>query len=445
MSAKAIEIIDFDIRRTSSSAFVAEIAKVGTKAATRIPGLAVHVDTEDLGLSRWCSAHRSWCSDRHEVCSYRLGSGPGAEIGACSVAPAEKVRVVVTATGLPMWGDWEVYAILTTSSTDATIASNTINRGDMVPAEHIALAGQCAHCRTNRRRKTTALLRNINGGEVRPVGGSCLAEYTGSKLRFQALSALTGLAERFKIWHANAVAKEPCEAPIVEVVALAMRYIALDGKFVPSNDYGSKVRPTSQRVREAIAGSGNTHAPIIIDNLTEKDRQEARAAIKAILSAKADSGYMVNLQTAASGEFAQVDGKGNVAGLLASLPGAAERQAERAERMATWEKEKADREKEKDSRTNSHIGAIKERREFQGVIRSASTHSGDFGSYEVVTIDTAGGALKIMGTVNWPANVGDDENLAGRSVTLTGTITKHEEYRGERQTRINRVKVTKVA
>lgn len=447
----AIDIATFRVRETSVRELVDAMTATGAKLAKKVPGLAVHVATGEASDNNWCARHRAWAGKNTEVCSHLSGATQTErELSAdCWIAPARQVELTITATGVPTWGDWDVYAVLTTSTTGVTTATVLTDRDEMLADEHVALAGQCAHCGRKRARTSTVLLRNVVTGEIRPVGKSCLADYTGSAIRFEALAALTAMAERFQVSFGVAVAKLPAEAPTVDVVALAMRYIAARGKFISrSNCNWSKgEEPTSHEVVKALTWTEenvNKAPEIVAADLTAADRKSARQAIAAVLADQANSPYAFNLRAAASAEWTQVDGKGSTVGLLASLPTSAERAREFAARQAERE---AARQAELGRKVNEWVGTEGQRREFTGTIRSASVHEGDYGMYEVVTIETAEGALKIMGKVTWPgaaAQLSSDE-LVGRAITLTGTITRHDEFRGERQTRINRVKIASVS
>src|SRR5690606_6413102 len=94
-----------------------------------------------------------------------------------------------------------------------------------------------------------------------------------------------------------------------------------------------------------------------------------------------------------------------------TLPGSADRAREWAAARAAREAERAAL---LASKTNAWVGVEGERRTFTGTIRSAATHRGDYGYYQVVVIDTAEGAVKILGRVSWPTEMPDAE-LAGRT------------------------------
>lgn len=48
-----------------------------------------------------------------------------------------------------------------------------------VPTSYYSSTGECDHCKTNRRRKTLYIIRNVKTGEYKQVGKACLKLYTG--------------------------------------------------------------------------------------------------------------------------------------------------------------------------------------------------------------------------------------------------------------------------
>ncbi|MGH3988797.1 MAG: hypothetical protein ACRDTZ_16025 [Pseudonocardiaceae bacterium] len=219
---------------------------------------------------------------------------------------------------------------------------------------------------------------------------------------------------------------EECEAPVVDLVALATRYIALHG-FIRSQETGANNQcSTANSVRGAIFGTGKGRPEVIVRDLTDADREAARADIALVLSEDAEgSDYLTNLQAVAGVEWAQTTGRRNKVGLLASLPSAAGRIRERdAEKAATPE------------RVNAWIGEIKQRREFAGVLLVNRAVGTTFGVSDLVVIDTPEGAVKVFGAAR-----GIEAFEVGDKVTLTGTIVEHGEYQGVKQTRVSRIKI----
>ena len=79
-------------------------------------------------------------------------------------------------------GNFEVVAILDHTTKNEHCNNNMVyltNENIEIPTKYHTIDGYCEHCNTNRKRNTTAILRNINTNELKQVGITCLKEYTG--------------------------------------------------------------------------------------------------------------------------------------------------------------------------------------------------------------------------------------------------------------------------
>ena len=90
------------------------------------------------------------------------------------------------------------------------------------------------------------------------------------------------------------------------------------------------------------------------------------------------------------------------------------------------------REAEADS---SHIGTVGKRHVFTGTVKHVSSHEGFHGYYRIVRfVDDAGNALTWFCT-------SDIDIIPGETYSVTGTVKKHDNYKGQAQTIINRCKL----
>lgn len=435
------------VREISVEPIREAVAAVATKLARRVPGIEIAVEAERVAWTDpktgapepqyWCETHRHFTSSETH-CAY----GTEEYSARCYTGPSEIWDLGIYAAGLPTFdGDWTVTGVLTRDAAGVITASTVgpeDEREDGWAARHADLHGQCVHCGVIRKRTTTILLRN-SAGEIKPVGKNCLGDYTGGMIRAEIVALLTSLGERFAEAIGGVLEREEATAPTVDVIALAMRYIARDG-FVKAWSKGPKgEQATGLSLSQAFEWerwvASNTvpavhHQPDYLPStLTDADRQAAREAIAAILADGGTGDYVANLKAAAASEWTQVTGRRNKLGLLASLPGAAQRAREFADRQAA-------REAIEDARVNAWIGEQGQRRNFTGTITALSEHETEFGFSTLLVIDTAEGSVKVFGKI-----AGIDGYETGGTITLTGTITRHEEYREHKQTRINRVKI----
>ena len=90
---------------------------------------------------------------------------------------------------------------------------------------------------------------------------------------------------------------------------------------------------------------------------------------------------------------------------------------------------------------SQYVGSVKERIELEGTMKFITSWIGDYGTTYLFTItDDKGNVYKYMGKDLRPADCEDKE----LTIKSRFTIKKHEEYRGEKQTIINRPAKTKV-
>ena len=446
------ELFDtYFVRAISAQPLAEAIEAVGAKIVKRLPGVAVHtyVDAYTGPTQSWCAEHRCFADADRTHCPVAADAGRyGDYVHPCYLAPADAATVEVRVEGLPMWGEWGVGGVLTRDAAQAVVATSVGARHDdaLFAHRYAHLMGECVHCGLNRRRSTTVLLVSDVTGEVRPVGKTCLTEYTGGRIHVAALAAMTSLRERFAQEAGGVLAAEDATAPTVDIVALALRYIDLDGRYIKAQPDDFRDVPTASKVRDALFYADGTRRPaVLVSDLTDLDRAAAADAIALVMAEQTDSDYILNLQSVAAADWAQITGRRNRVGLLASLPTAAKRIRERAALAAA--KAKAD-----EGRVNAWIEQPGKRRNFVGTVAVAQhvTVLGYSGYDEVKTmlvIDTKEGAIKVFGNVNWPGEEPDLATLVGKMIDLTGSIPKKGafgEFRGVKQTKVQRVKVAKV-
>jgi len=400
-----------DTIRTGTMATLTQaVTEAAQKLAKRLPGVRVHVWSRDAGMLEWCTTHRVF------LCQ-------GEEGDVCSYVHQHATTVEVTATGLPVFdGTWSVAGVLRVDSENVVTAHTVGRASESFASAFTGLAGTCEHCGTQRRRNVTVLLTDVDGN-VRPVGRSCLAEYTGGSIRAEILGDLLAVGERFREAFGVALSADPDSAPVEDVVACALILVAMHG-FVRVDDGGfGRAVPTVQRLHDCIC-PGKTPGDVIPAELTDAQRQAARDAIALVASADDGSEYLANLRAVVTNEWTQVTGRGQKLGLLASLPAAVERMARQgAEKAAQGD-------------AGAWIGALDEKVTLSGTVTGVSFFEGSYGTSWLVKVATEAGAVKMFTTAR-----GLRELEAGAAVTITGTVRSHDEFRGVRETLLGRPKL----
>lgn len=436
------------VRRSAVEPMTEAIEATAAKLRKRVPDLQVTVIAHDYTIKgadgeptdpQFCLTHRM-------IGCYEDGN-PWAVVPCHKiVTPASWVEVY--ADGLPMFdGGWYVVGILTRDEVGVVSRHSVADRFEGIVGANVERMGECDHCGHNRSRNTTVLVGNDDTDEVRAIGKSCIAEYTGNALRPDALSTLTELGDRFAQASGVAATEAPMCAPTVDVVALSI----IAGRrwgFVPVSKADYRKNPaTAWRISDAMLYDGKGKRPeMLVSEVTDADRAAASEALALMLDESGDDDadrgneYLANLRAAAAVEWTQIEGRRNKVGILASLPGARERRAAALARRAAREAAQADV-------VNAWIGEPKQRRPFTGTVVRRAGFEGDYGWMDILVVDTAEGQIIAKGTVG-----SCDLYERGDAITLTATIHPEnphvlDEYQGRsmRQTRVQRVKITSQA
>lgn len=90
-----------------------------------------------------------------------------------------------------------------------------------------------------------------------------------------------------------------------------------------------------------------------------------------------------------------------------------------------------------EKRVNAHVGQINQRRRFTATFAGANAFDTAYGTLFIGRFDTPEGLLVYKGGSPFWAN----NTQPGEVFELTGTIKEHGEYKGTKQTMIQRVKV----
>lgn len=361
-----------------------------------------------------------------------------------------KLRYVeVEAEGKAQINGWEWLARIEHTEKGNLIHSAT---DVTVPVKYYESGCYCEHCNTNRFRKNLHLVRNMETGEIKQVGETCLADYThgmsASGIAFYQ-SLFTGLEEeeeRVPSCGGYGWGKRKYYDPdeVTRFMSEAIRHFGFVPKHDESEYYeGVSKQATAYRVEDflAVAHGEKSHFTYRMDDYykikeemekigfnaerpeTVKEAHDALAWIAEQDDSR--SSYIHNLKLVCS--MSQVNSWHF--GILASL-------------LPTWNKSlvrEAERKAKEAVEINSkHIGSIGERITF------------DVFSTQVVTSwETEYGMMWLVKFVSTDGNVfmwrasslhalPDDFGLIKK---ITGTVKNHDEFRGVKQTFINRCKV----
>jgi len=356
--------------------------------------------------------------------------------------------VEIEAEGKAQINGWEWLA-----SIEATEKGNLIHsaRDITIPTKYYTSDCYCEHCKTNRWRKYLFLVKNTESGEIKQVGKSCLADYThglNADAIAQYRSLFDGLEEEeerepsfgslgfrdFEYVSAEEMTRFVCET---------IRHYGFVPKSENDNFEKNAKRPTAYLAEDLYDAYYKHYRKFTycmkwydelrmmidrdhFDPCSEDATKMAHDALAWIAEQDdSKSSYLHNLKLVCS----MKEIKRCHYGILASL-------------IPTWNKSlvrEAEREEKRKIEVSSkHVGEIGERTTFEiastEIVTSWETDYGTMWLVKFVTVD--GNVL--MWRSSSIHNLPDDY---GTIKKIVGTIKDHDEFRGIKQTFINRCKV----
>jgi len=308
-------------------------------------------------------------------------------------------------------------------NTDPSGESNLIY---VMPSEDLPehfrnAAANCEHCGWQRRRRDTYILQNEDSGEYKQVGRTCIQDFIGidpARIAEQAeryTKAFSFIEEaREHGWGGMNDHRDIHLPAYLAWVSLSIReYGWISGREAYENF--DKVSTASQAVGNMFA----TYKPLLP---TDEDKELAEAAIAHVLALDtADNDFIFNINAIAKQNY--LDWKAT--GLAAAIMFVYNRHLE----------DEAKRKAAADLSKSEHIGALKERLEMEVRVIGKRWVDSHFGASALIRMLDANDNLLI--TFSGGA-FGEDVNIDDK-VTIRGTVKKHDEFKGVRQTVLNRV------
>lgn len=341
--------------------------------------------------------------------------------------------IVIEAEGTAIVNDWEFVA-----SIEHTEKGNIIDRiGDIeVPERYYQGKPICEHCKSNRYRKYTYIVRNTVTNQFMQVGKSCLQDFTNG------MSA-EGIAHYISLFDTLIEGEAPypgCYGERYLNTKTALKFVAETIKhfgYVRTQDSG---RSTASRAfgyyevshgyiwnREVMLQLKSEMDSVGFNEESLDTVQLVHDALNWILQQEETNNYMHNLKTACSLEYVTYKNSGILASLFPTYNRELEYQAEKAERERRIAAERANEQK------SIFIGKVKDRITIKVYsVKCVTSWETDFGITRIYKIVDVEGNVYTWKTGNF---------LEDKIDTLVGTVKDHKEYRGIKQTEITRCRV----
>lgn len=313
-----------------------------------------------------------------------------------------------------------------------TTAGNLVSRvddGSTDLASFRSAKADCDHCKQSRARIDTFVLR-APGGELKQIGRNCLADY----LRSADVEIAIGILRLVEEISDASNGSDPDEdggccggwtaiSTPAEFVAASVAAVRLHG-WVSSKAASDERLAT--RVRAGfICGprpKGDDNGDRwLAEQPTDEDKARGAAIVEWLKASTDASDYMHNLRVAVALQATTH----RTEGLLASTVVAYEKHVEGIERARAAGKV-----------PSQHFGEVGKRYELAGTVERVHFVDGSYGvSTLVVFTDADGRRFK------WFASGSKDGFEVGKTVAIKGTVKKHEEYKGSKETVLTRCTV----
>lgn len=291
--------------------------------------------------------------------------------------------------------------------------------GEVIPPEyHNADPTHCDHCNARRKRNETFIIRN-DAFETKQVGRQCLADFLGHDVS----EVLAGTRLMLEL---GEMAKESMDflgggRTYVELeVFLAYTAVAIRefGWVSKSTAYTEGIRSTASIAEELLFDKNN-----VAYRPTEEDFELARKAIEwaeRFIDREENNDYEHNVGVLAKVGAIGAKQFGVAASIIFAYQRAVEREAARkAVRNSEW------------------VGTIGKRQDFEVTFLGQSEFASDFGWTYVYRFSDKSGNMLV-----WKSGSAV-EFEQGKEYKVKATPKAHNEYRGTKQTLVNRLVVVK--
>jgi hypothetical protein len=311
-----------------------------------------------------------------------------------------------------------------------TSAGNIVSRvddGELDLSAYRSVKPLCDHCKKVRARNDTFVLRAPDG-ELRQIGRNCLADFLRSG-NVEIVLGIMSLTEELSEASADCGDGDGeggggwCAVTTpLEFVTAAVAAVRNCGWVSSKAFEGSPTKQTAAFIAGPRPKRETDAAEWLKMQPTEDDKARGALIVEWVKASTDTSDYMHNLRVA----VALAATTGRTEGLLASVVIAYERHVEGIERK---------RREAESAIESTYFGEVGKRYDIAGTVERVHYIEGQYGvSTLVCFVDANGHRYK------WFAS-GSKDFKVGAVVALKGTVKKHEEYKGAKETVLTRCKV----
>lgn len=303
----------------------------------------------------------------------------------------------------------------------------------------------CDHCNLARKRHDTYVLRH-DSGKYAQVGSTCIADFLGSdeaekiamKAELAALAGAVALSGEAGEGRSGA-SSETGLGSYLAIVSFCVRRFGWTSRTAAREN--SRLQATADVALTLLYSADARESHGYVSETADTDRAEASTAWAEALTdedlAASSGDYLHNLRAVARTGLVSHRTAGIAASMVTAYDRAMGRIAQQAERAAR-------------PKSDTYVGTLDTRIAFgpgkvtKKIVKlSDETVRLDYVNAYVFKFLTNEGACLVV----WKNSVDNDLTMAdvGKRYAVVGTVKKHEDYRGEKQTTLSRPKVTESA
>jgi hypothetical protein len=342
-------------------------------------------------------------------------------------------RVPVTLTGeAPHFEGWTFLAALEHLDGENLVRAVP---GEDVPPVYRNRGPVCDHCKANRRRNDTFVVRHEDGRTLQ-VGSTCVRDFLGGAAEADKLASAASILAM-----ARGLCEGGCEGEGGSSSAgdsLLASYLPVVAWCVQSQGWISRTKAREEG-REGAATADR--AWTYLGSKREADRagvavtdEHTALAMSAefwaehLTDAEVDAergDYLHNLRAVARTGLVNHRSAGIAASMVTAYQRYIGRQRQATERAARPE--------------SSYVGVVKARITVTAKLDFVTGYETQYGYTTVLKFVTEGGTVLVWKASN--TDLGRDD--VGKVYTVTGTVKGHEDYKGQKQTQLTRCNVVK--
>lgn len=306
-----------------------------------------------------------------------------------------------------------------------------------IPEKYRNTESICEHCNTKRVRKDTYLIWNEATGEFKQVGKSCLQDFTNGLSAEQVAQYISWFDEVIQGEEvtANGKAYYSVETVLLHAIETIKHYgfvsraMAMDEPYKYPDTTASRVIDFMFSNRDRTGEIKKEMERIGYNAECEANKVELEKMLQWLKQADSTSQYIYNLQTTVANSYCEC----RDFGLIVSLPSAYFKAFEMEQDRLARERKRA--EKQQLNANKQYIGNIGERLDIDiDAVECVTSFPTAYGLMRIYRFETSDGNVLIWKTTNFIEN-------ADKVKKIKATVKTHNEYNGEKQTELSRVKI----